>query len=61
MLKKIILILFILLSALQVPSAGAEPAHIIFLIGDGMGYEQVSAAGMYMNGNNGTLLFETFP
>lgn len=38
---------------------GAEPVkNIIFMIGDGMGYQQVRAAGMY---NGGPLCFEPFP
>lgn len=37
----------------------AEPVkNIIFMIGDGMGYQQVRAAGMY---NGGPLCFESFP
>ena len=42
-------------------TAQAEPKYVIFLIGDGMGPEQVRAAGMYANGEPGTLFFETFP
>ncbi len=34
---------------------------MIFLIGDGMGFEQVKAGGMYANGQVGTLSFELFP
>ena len=41
-------------------SAQAQPKNIIFLIGDGMGFEQVKAGGMYANGEAGTLLFESF-
>ena len=41
--------------------AWAEPKNVIFLIGDGMGFEQVKAAGMYDNGSIGTLIFESFP
>ncbi|MCU0858443.1 MAG: alkaline phosphatase, partial [Pontiellaceae bacterium] len=38
---------------------GAEPVkNIIFMIGDGMGYQQVRAAGMY---KGGPLCFESFP
>ena len=44
-----------------VSTAQAEPKHVIFLIGDGMGFEQVKAAGMYANGQAGTLSFELFP
>jgi alkaline phosphatase len=35
--------------------------HVIVLIGDGMGLEQVKAGGMYLNGQPGTLPFEAFP
>lgn len=31
------------------------------MIGDGMGFEQVKAAGIYANGSAGTLSFESFP
>lgn len=34
--------------------------NIILFIGDGMGFEQVKAAGMYANGSAGTLSFEGF-
>jgi len=39
----------------------APPKNIIFFIGDGMGFEQVKAAGIYKNGTPGTLCFESFP
>ncbi|MHC4462307.1 MAG: alkaline phosphatase [Planctomycetota bacterium] len=45
-----------LVSATQV-----EPKYVIFLIGDGMGFEQVKAAGMYAYGQAGTLSFEMLP
>lgn len=35
--------------------------NVIFCIGDGMGFEKVKAAGMYANGEAGTLSFEAFP
>lgn len=41
--------------------AAPPPKNVIFLIGDGMGFEQASAAGMYANGLPGTLGFEGFP
>ncbi len=44
-----------------VSTAQAEPKYVIFLIGDGMGFEQVKAGGMYANGQAGTLSFESFP
>lgn len=40
---------------------GAPPKHVILLIGDGMGFEQVKAAGMYRYGSAGTLSFEALP
>ena len=36
------------------------PKNVVFFIGDGMGFEQVKAAGMYANGAAGTLSFEKF-
>ena len=44
-----------------VPVAGAQPANVIFCIGDGMGFEQVKAAGMYAAGSAGAMCFEAFP
>ena len=40
---------------------GSSAKNVIFIIGDGMGFEQVKAAGMYANGKPGTLSFETMP
>ncbi len=37
------------------------PKNVVLLIGDGMGFEQVKAAGMYAHGAPGTLPFEAFP
>jgi alkaline phosphatase len=39
----------------------APPKNVILLIGDGMGFEQVKAAGMYQFGTAGTLSFEGLP
>jgi alkaline phosphatase len=39
----------------------SEAKHVLLFIGDGMGFEQVKAAGMYANGSAGTLSFESFP
>lgn len=39
----------------------SAPKNVFFFIGDGMGFEQVKAAGMYANGEEGTLPFEAFP
>jgi len=44
-----------------VSTVEAQPKNIIFFIGDGMGFEQVKATGMYVNGEAGTLSFESFP
>ena len=41
--------------------AGAPPKNVILLIGDGMGFEQVKAAGMYLYGTEGALSFEDLP
>lgn len=41
--------------------ASAHPRNVILFIGDGMGFEQVKAAGMYANGTEGALPFELFP
>jgi len=38
----------------------APPKNVILFIGDGMGFEQVKAAGMYANGTEGALSFESF-
>lgn len=37
------------------------PKNVVIMIGDGMGFEQVKAAGMYLNGKEGTLSFEQLP
>lgn len=39
----------------------AAPKNVILFIGDGMGFEQLKAAGMYQNGKAGTLSFEKLP
>jgi alkaline phosphatase len=41
--------------------SGEMPKYIIVFIGDGMGPEEVKAAGMYANGQEGTLSFEKMP
>lgn len=41
--------------------ASDPPRNSIFLIGDGMGFEQVKAAGIYLMGVEGTLSFESLP
>lgn len=41
--------------------AEAMPTNVVLFIGDGMGAEQVRAAGMYAHGVEETLSFEAFP
>jgi alkaline phosphatase len=41
--------------------AGGHARNVILFIGDGMGPEQVRAAGMYAAGEAGSLAFEAFP
>jgi len=57
----ITIILVLLGCILTAEPLSATPKNIILLIGDGMGFEQVKAAGMYLNGKAGTLSFESFP
>jgi alkaline phosphatase len=42
-------------------TSGVGPHNVILFIGDGMGFEQVKAAGMYAHGSAGTLSFEALP
>jgi alkaline phosphatase len=37
------------------------PTRVVLIIGDGMGPEEVRAAGMYLHGRPGTLSWESFP
>ncbi|MFQ5429759.1 MAG: alkaline phosphatase [Phycisphaerae bacterium] len=39
----------------------APPRNVVLLIGDRLGVEHVSAAGMYLTGSPGTLSFESMP
>ncbi len=41
--------------------AYGQAKNVILFIGDGMGPEQIRAAGMYAYGRGGTLVFESFP
>ncbi len=54
-------VLVLILATSLVSTAQAEPKNVIFLIGDGMSFEQVKAGGMYANGQAGTLSFELLP
>ena len=63
---RLLLSLFMIGWLLMVPNSGqieqveanSTPKNIILFIGDGMGSEIVSAAGMYAHGASGTLSFE---
>ncbi len=43
------------------PAPAGAARNVILFIGDGMGFAQVEAAGMFATGRPGTLSFETFP
>lgn len=59
-LKSASLVLAILATCLlSIAEAGSR--NVILFIGDGMGYEQVRAAGLLANGEAGKLSFETMP
>lgn len=53
--------LSLLVLLVVVSGCATSPRNVILCIGDGMGYEHVRAAGMYANGGEGTLCFESFP
>ena len=60
----LILMLVCFLVAIWLPgsaAAGGPPRNVIFLIGDGMGFEHVKAARMYLNGDEEPLSFESLP
>lgn len=61
--KHFVIFSFVLLFIFHLEAAPAdtEIKNIILFIGDGMGLEHVRAAGMYLNGKPGTLIFESFP
>ena len=42
-------------------AAWDAPKNVVLFIGDGMGQSHIAAAGMYENGESGTLYFESFP
>ncbi|MBN1974764.1 MAG: alkaline phosphatase [Sedimentisphaerales bacterium] len=54
-------VLMLCLTAFFTSTTSATPKNIIFMIGDGMGFEHVKAGGMYAYGQAGTLSFESFP
>lgn len=59
--KKSFCIILVFIVSFSAFSQKMMPKNIVFMIGDGMGFEQVRAAGMYLNGQEGTLAFESFP
>lgn len=52
---------FFVLLVLTVSAWAGAPANVIVMIGDGMGPEHVKAAGLYANGREGSLFFESLP
>ena len=63
MIKKSRLVGFLVCVCLVLLLSGcfARPQNVVLMIGDGMGFEHVKAAGMYANGEEGSFVFETFP
>jgi len=59
--KRFCCVIALLLGSFPVFPQEMMPKNIIFMIGDGMGPEQVKAAGMYFNGKEGSLSFESMP
>jgi alkaline phosphatase len=50
----------VLAAAFTLTARAEPPKNVILLIGDGMGFEQVKAAGLYAHGEAGTLAFEQY-
>ena len=58
----VVLLCMLIFAVGEVPPAMADaPKNVIVMIGDGMGFQQVRAAGMYGFGAAGTLSFESLP
>ena len=55
------LLLLLLFPGLVMAGPPPQPRNIILLIGDGMGFAQVAAAGSYLTGSAGSLSFEQLP
>src|SRR5262245_11000308 len=47
-------------ASISLASAANPPKNVILFVGDGMGAEQVKAAGYYFNGAGGQFNFEQF-
>jgi len=58
MLRKMVHICLAVVLIFSAQLLATAPKNMILFIGDGMGFEQVAAAGMYANGQAGTLGFE---
>lgn len=57
-----ILLMFVWVAiALSGCTTASQPKNVVLFVGDGMGPEQVKAAGMYATGVPGELIFEEFP
>lgn len=59
--KKLIVLLSVAILFFAGCASSTPPKNTILFIGDGMGFEQVKAAGMYLHGSEGILGFEFFP
>jgi len=59
--KKTLVFLSIAFLFLAGCSSANLPKNTVVFIGDGMGFEQVKAASIYLNGKANTLSFESFP
>ncbi len=59
--RKLFCFVFVFIISFSAFSQKMMPKNVIFMIGDGMGFEHVKAAGMYLNGQEGTLSFESMP
>ncbi|HBC88862.1 MAG TPA: hypothetical protein DCZ94_18115 [Lentisphaeria bacterium] len=59
--KRFCCLIVIFLISFSASAQKMMPKNIIFMVGDGMGPEQVKAAGMYLTGQEGTLSFELMP
>ena len=59
-LKRVFLLFFIIF-IFSSCIGSADNQSVILMIGDGMGYEQIKAAGLSYYGEEGSLTFESFP
>jgi len=59
--KKILVLISVSILFLTGCASNHPPKNTILFIGDGMGFEQVKAASIYLNGKENSLSFESFP